>query len=365
MKITIDREDLLPILANMANIADRRPVQPILAHVLIEAAGQHCRFVATDLEVQLSADLDHPVNAPGTCAVPARKLYDICRALPEHTPIEFHKDGEKLLLKAAKSRFTLHVLPADQFPYLSTHSSRCQGNCNAKAFREALAVTANTMAQNDARLFLNGVLIEVEGQELRLVATDGHRLAMMTLPFANNLESGSYQAILPRKAVLELLRILDDGDIALEMSDTGFLLNDGMQQFACKLIDAKYPDYRRVIPQGHPRFAILNRQTFKSALQQSDVLVSDRNPTTHLHLSNSQMTLRSCNEEQEEGEIQIPVEYQNDTLNIAFNSRYLTDTTQIFAQENLRMRVKDSDSSAVFTPVDGDNPLYIIMPVRL
>ncbi|MBU2849510.1 DNA polymerase III subunit beta [Acidithiobacillus ferrivorans] len=365
MKITIDREDLLPILANMANIADRRPVQPILAHVLIEAAGQHCRFVATDLEVQLSADLDHPVDVPGTCAVPARKLYDICRALPEHTPIEFHKDGEKLLLKAAKSRFTLHVLPADQFPYLSTHSSRCQGNCNAKAFREALAVTANTMAQNDARLFLNGVLIEVEGQELRLVATDGHRLAMMTLPFANNLESGSYQAILPRKAVLELLRILDDGDIALEMSDTGFLLNDGTQQFACKLIDAKYPDYRRVIPQGHPRFAILDRQTFKSALQQCDVLVSDRNPTTHLHLSNNQMTLRSCNEEQEEGEIQIPVEYQNDTLDIAFNSRYLTDTTQIFAQERLRMRVKDSDSSAVFTPIDGDNPLYIIMPVRL
>ena len=259
MKITIDREDLLPILANMANIADRRPVQPILAHVLIEAAGQHCRFVATDLEVQLAADLDHPVDAPGTCAVPARKLYDICRALPEHTPIEFHKDGEKLLLKAAKSRFTLHILPADQFPYLSTHSSRCQGNCNAKAFREALAVAANTMAQNDARLFLNGVLVEVEGQELRLVATDGHRLAMMTLPFASNLESGSYQAILPRKAVLELLRILDDGDIALEISDTGFLLNDGMQQFACKLIDAKYPDYRRVIPQGHPRFAILNR----------------------------------------------------------------------------------------------------------
>ncbi len=365
MKIILDREYLLPILANMANIADRRPVQPILAHVLIEAMGQHCRFVATDLEVQLSADLDHPVDTPGTCAVPARKFYDICRALPEHTPLELHTEGEKLLLKANKSRFTLHVLPADQFPYLSIHSSRCQGNCPSKIFREALAVAASTMAQNDARLFLNGVLIEVEGQEMRLVATDGHRLAMMSLPFANSSENGSYQAILPRKAVLELLRILNDGDISLEISDTSFLLNDGTQQFACKLIDAKYPDYRRVIPQGHPYACILDRQIFKSGLQQSDVLVSDRNPTTHLHLASNQITLRSRNEEQEEGEIQIPVEYQDAALDIAFNSRYLTDTTQIFTQESLRMRVKDSASSAIFTPADGDNPLYIIMPVRL
>ncbi|MGE4529819.1 MAG: DNA polymerase III subunit beta [Acidithiobacillus sp.] len=365
MKLTMDREDLIPILANMANIADRRPVQPILAHVLIEATDQHCRFIATDQEVQLSVDKAHPVDAPGHCAVPARKLYDICRALPEHSPIEFHQDGQKLLLKSSKSRFTLHTLPAEQFPYLTIRSSRCQGNCDAALFREALAVTANTMAQNDARIFLNGVLLEVATTELRLVATDGHRLAMMTLPFANSLEGESYQCILPRKAVLELLRILGSGDIHLELSDTSFVLDDGKQQFSCKLIDAKYPEYRRVIPQGHPFSALIDRQIFKSGLQQSEVLVSDRNPTTHVHLGEDKMTLRSRNEEQEEGEIEIPIEYQSTEIDIAFNSRYLTDTIQIFAQENLRMRVKDGNSAAVFTPIDCDNPLYILMPVRL
>ncbi|WP_075321962.1 DNA polymerase III subunit beta [Acidithiobacillus albertensis] len=365
MKLTMDREDILPILANMANIADRRPIQPILAHVLIEAAGQHCRFIATDQEVQLSVDKDHPVDTPGSCAVPARKLYDICRALPEHTPLEFHKDGEKLLLKAVKSRFTLHVLPAEQFPYLNIHSSRCQGDCEATLFREALAVTANTMAQNDARIFLNGVLLEVQGQEMRLVATDGHRLSMMTLPFANSLEEESFQCILPRKAVMELLRIVNGGNIHLSLSDTSFVLDDGDQQFACKLIDAKYPDYRRVIPQGHPFSAMLDRQNFKSALQQSEVLVSDRNPTTQVNLGKNLMTLSSRNEEQEEGEIELSIEYQNDEMNIAFNSRYLTDSIQIFSQENIRMRIKDGNSAAVFTPPDSDNPVYILMPVRL
>lgn len=365
MKLTMDREDILPVLANMANIADRRPVQPILAHVLIEAAGQHCRFIATDQEVQLSVDKDHPVDMPGSCAVPARKLYDICRALPEHTPLEFHTDGDKLLLKAAKSRFTLHVLPASQFPYLSIHSNRCQGHCDAAQFREALAVTANTMAQNDARIFLNGVLLEIQGQEMRLVATDGHRLAMMTLPFASSLEAESFQCILPRKAVMELLRIVSTGDIQLSLSDTSFVLDDGSQQFACKLIDAKYPDYRRVIPQGHPFFAVIDRQSFKSALQQSEVLVSDRNPTTQVHLDDNLMTLRSRNEEQEEGEVELTIAYQSQALDIAFNSRYLTDTIQIFNQDQIRMRVKEGNSAAVFTPMDVDNPLYILMPVRL
>ncbi|PKY09520.1 DNA polymerase III subunit beta [Acidithiobacillus marinus] len=365
MKLTMDREDILPVLANMANIADRRPVQPILAHVLIEATEQHCRFIATDQEVQLSVEKDHPVDHPGSCAVPARKLYDICRALPEHTPLELHKEGEKLLLKAVKSRFTLHVLPAEQFPYLNIHSSRCQGNCDAAQFREALAVTANTMAQNDARVFLNGVLLEIQEQEMRLVATDGHRLSMMSLPFANSLEGDTFQCILPRKAVMELLRIIHSGDIQLSLSDTSFVLDDGSQQFACKLIDAKYPDYRRVIPQGHPFFAILDRQGFKSALQQSEVLVSDRNPTTQVRLAENLMILRSRNEEQEEGEIELTIQYQNEVIDIAFNSRYLTDTIQIFNQDEIRMRVKDGNSAAVFTPMDADNPLYILMPVRL
>lgn len=371
MKLTVNREDILPILANMANIAGNRPVQPILSHFYLEAAGEHCRFIASDLEIQLTVDRDFSVDTPGSCAIPAKKFYDICRALPENIYLTIHQDSDKLLLKAAKSRFTLHVLPAEQFPYLSIHRSRCQGHCDAALFREALAVAANAMAQNDARAFLNGVLIEVHGQEMRLVATDGHRLAMMHLPFAHSTEesekteAAAFQCILPRKAVMELLRIVSDGDIHIAMSDTSFVLNDGTQQFACKLIDARYPDYRRLIDHACPGVAIIDRQLFKIALQQNEVLTSDRNPTTHVCLTDDHLMLRSRNEEQEEGEVELDIQYAYTPADIAFNSQYLADTIQIFHHDRIQMRVKDNHGAAIFTPVDADNPLYILMPVRV
>lgn len=367
MKFVIDREKILPILGNMANITDRRPIQPILGNILIHAEKERCRFLATDLEVQLSASIDNPVDQEGQCTVPGRKLFDICRALPENSQIQIHKDGEKVTVRAGNARFTLHTLPAETFPYLSIADPGCSGSCLSPALHSALNTAATAMAQNDARFFLNGVLLEIQGSLLRCVSTDGHRLAMMEIPFDSLGDTPLYQGILPRKAVIELLRLLasNTGEATLLLAETSFVLEQDDLQFACKLIDAKYPEYRRVIPENHPHLAQVDRQKLKSALQQVSILTADKNPATRMTLNPEQMILRAHNEEQEDAEIGFPIHFDGPTMEIAFNIHYLLDATQIFAEETLTMRLRDGGSSALFTSAEQGTPLYVVMPMRI
>jgi len=365
MKIRVQRDMLLPMLANMVSVADRRPIQPILSHLLMRAEGDLVTCVATDLEVQLHSHVAAQVEQGGSWAIPARKLYDICRSLPEGAEITIARDKERIALRCGSARFHLQSLPAEQFPESSTDDTLFSGRCSASALREAMAVAATAMAQNDARFFLNGVLLEVAEQELRCIATDGHRLARMTLAFAHSTEQAPYQGILPRKAVLELGRLLDGEDVELRFGHNAIVLADANMQFRCKLIDARYPDYRRVIPLGHPERAQLDRQALKQALTQISVLSSDKNPACVLHFQTETLALRSRNEEQEEAEVEIPVQYSGAGLEIAFNSHYLADSTQIFTDSEIAVQLKDNASSVLFTPLEGDNPLYIVMPIRL
>ncbi len=365
MKIHLERERILPILSAMASIANRRPIQPILSHVLLESREGKIRFLATDLEVQLAAQMETPIDTPGKTTVPARKLFEIFRTLPENVQIELKQEGEHLRIRSGNARFSLHTLPAEQFPGLQPGETRLQGHCEAESFHTALSVASISMAQNDARFFLNGVLVEITGQQMRLVATDGHRLSLMHIPFVQEGAHGSYQGILPRKAVLELLRLVASGNLSLCFSDTSFVLETADQQFSCKLVDAKYPDYRRVIPVGHPSKAHVQRMGFKNALQQIDIVSSDKNPAAILVFQDGEITLRSRNEEQEEAEIQIPAEFHGEKVEIAFNTRYLMDSAQILEDEDIQVSIKDGSSSAMFTGPESDNPLYIVMPIRL
>ncbi|MGC9238233.1 MAG: DNA polymerase III subunit beta [Acidithiobacillus sp.] len=365
MKIRVERDTLLPMLASMVSVADRRPIQPILSHLLVKAEGESLSCVATDLEVQLYSHVAAQVEQAGACAIPARKLYDICRSLAEGSQIDISRDKERIALRCGSARFHLQSLPAEQFPESGADDALFSGQCSGTALREALSVAATAMAQNDARFFLNGVLLEVAEQELRCIATDGHRLARMTLPFAHAEELPTYQGIMPRKAVLELSRLLGEEDVELRFGHNAIVLANDTLQFRCKLIDARYPDYRRVIPLGHPERAQLDRQSLKQALTQINVLSSDKNPACVLNFRTETLGLRSRNEEQEEAEVEIPVQYSGAGLEIAFNSHYLADSTQIFADPEIAVQLKDNSSSVLFTPLEGDNPLYIVMPIRL
>lgn len=365
MKLRIQKEEILPLLAAMASIADRRPVQAILSHLLLRCSDSGVQLLATDSEIQLSGHLPVAATEGGETAIPARKLYDICRTLAENSEIQLHKDGERLTLRSGSARFTLPTLPAQDFPVMDQPAAQLQGNCDGEDFQRALAVAATTMAHNDTRYYLNGVLMEVGGQTMRLVATDGHRLAKMEIPFAHREDAEAYQGILPRKAVLELLRILAAGDTVCHFHARGFVLEQGQQQFACRLIDANYPDYRRVIPMGQPSQCQVNRQSFRAALQQIDVIASDKNPICSVQFHPHEIILRSRNEEQEEGEVSVPANLTGTATEISFNARYLLDVQQIFNEEELLLEIRDSSSSALIRGVESDNPLYIVMPIRL
>ena len=213
MKLRVQKDEILPVLAAMANIADRRPVQAILSHLLLRSSEKGIQLLATDSEIQLMAELELHVEEPGQTAIPARKFYDICRTLPDGTEILLQKNGERLTLRAGSARFTLPTLSAQDFPIMAERTARLSGNCDGEDLQRGLSVAASAMAHNDTRYFLNGVFVEIQEQKMRLIATDGHRLARMEIPFAHAPEAELFQGILPRKPVLELQRILNAGKV--------------------------------------------------------------------------------------------------------------------------------------------------------
>ncbi len=365
MKLRVQKDEILPVLAAMANIADRRPVQAILSHLLLRSSEKGIQLLATDSEIQLMAELELHVEEPGQTAIPARKFYDICRTLPDGTEILLQKNGERLTLRAGSARFTLPTLSAQDFPIMAERTARLSGNCDGEDLQRGLSVAASAMAHNDTRYFLNGVFVEIQEQKMRLIATDGHRLARMEIPFAHAPEAEPFQGILPRKAVLELQRILSAGDVAWSFDEQGCRMQQGQQEFASRLVDANYPDYRRVIPLAQPTQCVIDRQTLKTALQQIDVIASDKNPACTLQFQAEELVLQSRNEEQEEGEIRVPAVLQGEATEIAFNTRYLLDAQQIFHCEQLLIQVRDSGSSALLRGQESDNPLYVVMPIRL
>ncbi|WP_308389744.1 DNA polymerase III subunit beta [Acidithiobacillus sp. AMEEHan] len=365
MKLRVQKDEILPLLAATANIANRRPVQPILSHLLLRSTERGLQLIASDGEIQLRTELELKVEEGGQTAIPARKLYDICRTLVDGSEIFLHKDGERLTLRSGSARFTLPTLPAQDFPIMEERAARISGNCDGEDFQQALAAAATAMAHNDTRYFLNGVFVEIGEQKMRLVATDGHRLARVEIPFAHSSDAAPYQGILPRKTVLELLRIVGSGDVAWSFDEQGCRMQQEAQEFASRLVDANYPDYRRVIPVGQFTQCIIDRPTLKTALQQIDVIASDKNPVCTLQFQPENLVLRSRNEEQEEGEISVPAVLHGEATEIAFNTRYLLDAQNIFASDELLIQVRDSSSSALIRSQESDNPLYIVMPIRL
>lgn len=367
MIATFDRDALLSSLTHAANITDRRPIQPILSNILFTLDRDSATLCATDLEVQITTRVSVQTDAGGTAfTIPGRKLLDITKALPEGGSMEFRQDGEKISIRSGKSRFTLQTLPADQFPFLTIPQPHGGGMCDAEAFRSALSVAAVCMGNNDSRFFLNGAAIEVDGDVLRLVSTDGHRLSMMDMSFSPCDWSSAYQGILPRKAVLELVRLLSGrgGPIQIRMSPTSFVLEHGSFQFACKLIDAKYPEYRRVIPDGHPHKALLNRASLREALQQVEIMAGDSNSSARLFFHDGQVVFNAHNEAQEDAEIAMDAEFDGGSLEISFNVKYLMEGAQMFEADLLRMQLRDGGSSALITPVGQNFPVYVVMPVR-
>ena len=361
------RDALLAPLQSVAGIVEKRHTLPILSNVLIEKQGDRLTLLATDIEIQIRTTTAG--NAGGedvSITVAARKLQDILRALPD-TDVNLTLDDKRLTVKAGKSRFQLQTLPAADYPRMNLpDGDATRFSVPQRTFKRQLAQVAYAMAQQDIRYYLNGLLLIADGNELRMVATDGHRLAYA----ASELEapvSQRCETILPRKTVLELSRQLADNDDPLEVILAGnqAVFRFGAIELVTKLIDGKFPDYQRVIPQNHPGLVSLPRQTLLSSLQRAAILTNEKFRGVRLVLEAGTLRIVSSNAEQEEAQEELEIDYQGDKLDIGFNVTYLLDVLNNLSSETIEWRFNDGNSSALITLPGNDHFKYVVMPMRI
>jgi DNA polymerase-3 subunit beta len=365
--IKAKRDELLAPLAAVSGIIERRHTLPILSNVLLDGSADTLSFLATDIEIQISARSElagsREVRA---LTVGARKLLDILRALPEDAEVSLQPQDKRLLVKAGRSRFSLQTLPAEDFPRLAKASGEvARFAMPQNALRRLLGLVQYAMAQQDIRYYLNGLLMVVEAGELKLVATDGHRLAFASLPLAANLPR--LEAIVPRKTVVELAKLLaeSDDEVRVELSATQAGFSFGSIELVSKLIDGKFPDYTRVIPTSHKNRLQASRESLRQALQRAAILSNEKFRGVRWVLTDGSLKIVSSNADQEEAQEELEVKYAGDALDIGFNVNYLLDVLNNVPGNELECAFGDSSSSALISYPGEKGFKYVVMPMRI
>ena len=375
MKFSIEREALVKPLSLVSGVVERRQTLPILANVLLSVEEGVLSLVGTDLEVELSGRvaLEDSGAIAGAVTVPGRKLFDICKSLPEGSVIDMQQDGANLIVRSGRSRFRLATLPAAEFPIVDALNVRGSMTVDQLVLKGLIEQTGFAMAQQDVRYYLNGMLWELSQQAFRVVATDGHRLATSHVDLESGVvnglsESEATQIILPRKGVLELSRLLQASDVPAEVSlgDNHLKVDTAAFTFISKLVDGKFPDYQRVLPKNSTKAIIAEKDALKSALSRAAILSNEKYRGIKLNLSDHQLQVVANNPEQEEAEEVIQVEYQGGELEIGFNVSYLLDVLAVLTSANVKVSLSDSSGSALLEGVDTtSNAMYVVMPMRL
>lgn len=367
MKISITREDLLAPLQAINNVVERRQTLPILSNVLVVAEeGGKINLTATDMEVEIVVNLEAETIEPGTVTVPARKFLDICRALPNEAKLTFSLQDEKAKLQSGRSRFLLATQPAAEFPSIGSFESFVDFDLSGEMLGALVEGTQFAMAHQDVRYYLNGLLFELGGGQIRTVATDGHRLALCD----RDIDLGGAeerQIIVPRKGVVELVRMLSSGDdeIRIAIGANHLKATTPRQSLTTKLVDGRFPDYERVIPRAGEKKVFADREVLKAGLARASILSNEKFRGVRIVLSKDQLKAIAHNPEQEEAEEEIEVSYDGDELEIGFNVSYLLDVLGVLKSEKVRVDFIDSNSSCLIQDPDDDTARYVIMPMRL
>jgi len=365
MKITAAREDLLGPLQNVIGVVERRQTMPILANVLLAVRDNRLAITGTDLEVELVASHDVTVEQPGDVTVPGRKLLDIFRALPEKVSVSLSTEGERTVLRAGRSRFTLSSLPATEFPVIDEIHAQQRVSVSQGVLRRLIDKTHFSMAQQDVRYYLNGMLLETEGTVLRAVATDGHRLALAEAQLGSPT-SLAQQVIIPRKGILELQRLLGgDGDLELAVGTNHVRVNIGDIRLTSKLIDGRFPEYARVLPASPSKIVTADREQLRQSFQRTAILSNEKYRGIRLTLRPNQLTIQAHNPEQEEAEDQVEVSYEGEELEIGFNVTYLLDALAALEGERIEIGLNDPNSSCLIRMPGSSDVKYVVMPMRL
>lgn len=364
MKFSAAREALLKPLQAVIGVVERRQTMPILSNVLLVAKSGQLSVTATDLEVELVAQTDVDAESGGEITVSGRKLLDICRALPEGSSISVSVSGEKLTVRSGRSRFNLATLPAAEFPVVEDIKANQAISVSQETLGKLIEKTHFSMAQQDVRYYLNGMLLETGGGQLRAVATDGHRLALCQAAAEGSADE--QQVIVPRKGVLELQRLMSgEGDVNVELGSNHIRIQlDGIR-FTSKLIDGRFPEYERVIPKESTNELRADRGTFKGALQRTAILSNEKYRGIRLVIRDSGVVLQAHNPEQEEAEEELEVEYNGEDIEIGFNVNYLLDALGAVDGDDVTLSVQDSNSSCLIREPGNDDCTFVVMPMRL
>jgi DNA polymerase-3 subunit beta len=361
------RDQILSALSAVSGIIERRHTLPILSNVLLAKQADAVSFIATDIEIQITARTGIEASAdPQSITVGARKLLDILRALPESAEVVLQLQEKRLLVKAGKSRFALQTLPAADFPILAKPAGETATFfIPQKALRKLIGLVQYAMAQQDIRYYLNGLLMVVEEKELKLVATDGHRLAFASM----QLEASAprQEVIVPRKTVLELARLLSDGDqdVKVELSPTQASFSFDSIVLVSKLIDGKFPDFGRVIPSQEKNKLVADREALRQALLRAAILSNEKFRGVRWVLGDGLLKIISSNAEQEEAQEELEVNYSGDQIDIGFNVNYLLDALNNVAGTEIECSFGDASSSALVRFPSEPNFRYVVMPMRI
>ncbi len=366
MRIEVSREMLFGALARVGAVVERRQTLPILSNLLVLVREGRIELIGTDMEIEVRCTIEAITLGEGELTLPARKILDICRALPEGSEVRVDVEGDRAVVRSGRARFTLSTLPARDYPVGEGKVADHQFLLLSGQFRQLLEKSAFAMAQQDVRYYLNGLLLEVKTGVLNAVATDGHRLARATRRVDLHLEE-DVQVILPRKTVLELQRQLSDKEEAVQVEIAGKFvrISFGSTVITSKVIDARYPDYERVIPRGEGTVLVVDREGFRRALARTAILSNEKYKGVLIELEPGVMRLRTHNPEQEEAVEEQSVGYQGERVAIGFNVGYLLDMLGVIGTTEVEMRILEENGSLRIREEGEQTNTFVIMSMRL
>lgn len=366
MDFTVSRETLLKPLQMVAGTVERRQTLPILSNVLLHVENNTLFITGTDLEVELIARIElSRVDTPGETTLPARKFIDICRNLPDQSEISIRCSDGKATIKAGRSKFTLATLSADEFPQLTDAPGEHEFNIAQKDLRYLIETTQFSMAQNDVRYYLNGLLLQITPTAIVSVATDGHRLSLAKK--SNEHIRAEQGLIIPRKGVLELMRLLEDTDdeVTVSITENHFRVAAKDYTYTSKLIDGRFPDYQRVIPKNCDKVLVIEKEILKNALSRVSILSNEKYRGVRFQLRKGLLFIQANNPEQEVAEEELEVKYNQDDLDIGFNVSYLLDVLNNLPTGEVKLSLMDLKSSLLIESLADPQRLYVVMPMRV
>ncbi|GAB3746589.1 DNA polymerase III subunit beta [Lysobacter olei] len=366
MRFSLQREVFLKPLAQVVNVVERRQTLPVLANLLVQVKDGQLSLTGTDLEVEMVSRIAVDDAQDGETTIPARKLFEIVRALPDGSKVTISQSAEKITVQAGRSRFTLSSLPANDFPSIEEIETTERVRVPEASLKELIERTAFAMAQQDVRYYLNGLLFDLRESSLRCVATDGHRLALCEA----QLEGGAQtkrQIIVPRKGVSELQRLLEGGDreIEIEMGRGHIRVKRDDVTFTSKLIDGRFPDYEAVIPIGADKEVRIDREVLRASLQRAAILSNEKYRGVRIEVSPGQLKISAHNPEQEEAQEEVEADTRVDDLAVGFNVNYLLDALTSLRDEHVVLALRDANSSALVREASNERCRHVVMPLRL